>query len=234
MLQEIEQLLVIQDRDRKIRALKNELKMVPVERSAAEGRLAAANAAMDAAKSRGREIEVERKNLELQVKAKQDSIAKFKGQQFQTRKNEEFQALGNEIKRYEGDISKIEDREIELMEEAEKAKAVSTEAEAEFAKAKGQIHQQLADLDAKTAAIQEQLQSIQAERQNLAVGIDEDLLMRYERLFASKGDAAIVGLEHEVCTGCHMKITTQTAVKVKGEKEIMHCEQCGRILYFVE
>ena len=40
-------------------------------------------------------------------------------QQFQTRKNEEFQALTNEIKRFEADIEKIEDREIELMEEAE-------------------------------------------------------------------------------------------------------------------
>ena len=70
-------------------------------------------------------------------------------------------------------------------------------------------------------------------RAKLAGGIDEDLLGRYERLFASKGDVAVVPVEHEVCMGCHMKITTQTAVRVKGEREIVGCEQCARILYHV-
>jgi predicted nucleic acid-binding Zn-ribbon protein len=28
-----------------------------------------------------------------------------------------------------------------------------------------------------------------------------------------------------------MKVTTQTVVRVKGGREIVHCEQCGRILY---
>jgi predicted nucleic acid-binding Zn-ribbon protein len=31
-----------------------------------------------------------------------------------------------------------------------------------------------------------------------------------------------------------MKVTTQTAVRVKGGKEIVSCEQCGRILYVSE
>jgi predicted nucleic acid-binding Zn-ribbon protein len=53
-------------------------------------------------------------------------------------------------------------------------------------------------------------------------------------LFASKGDAAVVALEHEVCTGCHMKITTQTVHRVKNGREIVGCEQCGRILYIAE
>jgi len=69
------------------------------------------------------------------------------------------------------------------------------------------------------------------ERSELAGKIDEDVLGRFERLFNSKGDAAVVALEHEVCTGCHMKVTTQTAHRVKAGKEIVSCENCGRILY---
>jgi predicted nucleic acid-binding Zn-ribbon protein len=57
--------------------------------------------------------------------------------------------------------------------------------------------------------------------------VEEDLLSLFERLFASKGDAAVVALEHEVCTGCHMKVTTQTAHRVKNGKEIVSCEQCA-------
>ena len=66
----------------------------------------------------------------------------------------------------------------------------------------------------------------------LASRLDEDVLNRFERLFKSKGDAAIVALRHEVCTGCHMKITPQTAHRVKSGREIVSCEQCGRILFW--
>ena len=43
---------------------------------------------------------------------------------------------------------------------------------------------------------------------------------------------AVVGLVDEVCQGCHMKVTKSTIVAVKAEKQIAHCENCGRILYW--
>jgi predicted nucleic acid-binding Zn-ribbon protein len=92
----------------------------------------------------------------------------------------------------------------------------------------------MADLEAKAKTLDAQLQALTAERTELAAKVDEDLLELFERLFVSKGDAAVVALEHEVCTGCHMKVTTQTAHRVKNGKEIVSCEQCGRILYAAE
>ena len=80
--------------------------------------------------------------------------------------------------------------------------------------------------------MKERLEELTKERAEIASRVDEDVLNRFERLFASKGDAAVVALEHEVCTGCHMKITPQTAHRVKGGREIVGCEQCGRILVF--
>ena len=93
----------------------------------------------------------------------------------------------------------------------------------------------MTDLEAKGKTLEARLAGAdEGTRAELASKIDEDVLDRFERLFASKGDAAVVALEHDVCTGCHMKITTQTAVRVKGGKEIVSCEQCGRILYYTE
>jgi predicted nucleic acid-binding Zn-ribbon protein len=92
----------------------------------------------------------------------------------------------------------------------------------------------MADLDEKGKTLESRLNALTAERAEISAKVEEDLLSRFERLFASKGDAAIVGLEHEVCTGCHMKVTTQTAHRVKNGKEIVSCEQCGRILYAAE
>jgi predicted nucleic acid-binding Zn-ribbon protein len=92
----------------------------------------------------------------------------------------------------------------------------------------------MTDLEEKAKTLEGRLSALNAERAELAGKVEEDLLGHFERLFASKGDAAIVGLEHEVCTGCHMKVTTQTAHRVKNGKEIVSCEQCGRILYASE
>ena len=234
MLQEIEQLLILQDRDRKIRALKNELKLAPVQRKDMDARLAAAAQQFEAVKLKGREIEVERKKLENEAQTKRDQIAKYQGQKFQTRKNEEFQALSNEIKRFEDVVRAVEDRELELMEDAEKTKTLIANADKEHAAVKALVERQITDLAAKGEAVQAQLNALDGERTKLAGAIDEDLLDTYDRLFNSKGDSAVVAFEHEVCMGCHMKLTTQTAVRVKGAREVVHCEQCGRILYWSE
>ena len=234
MLQEIEQLLTLQDRDRKIRALKNEIKLAPLQRKDLDARLVAAQQHLDSVKLKGREIEVERKKLENEAQSKRDQIAKYNTQKFQTRKNEEFQAISNEIKRYEDEVRATEDRELELMEGAEKMKATIAEAEKENTTVKAHVQQQAANLDAKAAAIVEQLKQIEADRAKLAEAVEEDLLETYDHLFASKGDNAVVALEHDVCMGCHMKLTTQTSVRVKGRREVVHCEQCGRILYWSE
>ena len=230
MLPEIEKLLVLQDRDRKIRTLKNELKVAPLERVESEERLAAATKQLDAVKLKAKEIEVERKKLEIEAQSKRDSIAKFQTQKFQTRKNEEFQAFNNEITRYEGEIRTVEDRELELMEDADKMKATVAATEQQTKATKAQVERQLTDIAGKIDAVATQLTTLEIERASLAVGLDEDLLDTFDRLFAGKGEA-VVPLEHETCMGCHMKVTTQTVVKVKGQREIVHCEQCGRILY---
>jgi predicted nucleic acid-binding Zn-ribbon protein len=234
MRQDIEQLLVLQDRDRKIRALKTELKLLPEERKDLDDKLVSSGRQLDAAKLKAREIEMERKKLENEALAKRDTIAKYNIQKFQTRKNEEFQALTNEIARFEGEIQTIEDRELELMEQAEQQKAVVGEAEKAATTMKEHVARQTAHLTEKTRAIEMQLVDLGAERTRLAAEIDEELLDTYTRLFSSKGDSAVVALEHDHCMGCHMKVTASTSARVKARKDVVHCEQCGRILYWAE
>jgi len=228
---ELEQLLVLQDRDQKIRQIQTETKSLPLQRKNLEAQLAATVANFEALKQRARQLEVDRKRLELDVGIRADSVAKLRTQQYETRKNDEFAAMAHEIERYQKEISAIEDRELELMEQQDTLKAEVVAEEKKAAGAKDSIARQVTDLEAKTKALETRLDELTKERANLASKIDEDVLDRFERLFASKGDAAVVALEHDVCTGCHMKITTQTAVRVKGGKEIVSCEQCGRILY---
>jgi predicted nucleic acid-binding Zn-ribbon protein len=231
---ELEQLLVLQDRQQKIKQIQTEIKTMPQQRQNLEAQLAASAAALSALKSKAQHLEMDRKTLELDAGTRRESINRLKTQQYETRKNDEFRAMGNEIERYEKEIQRIEDQELELMDQAEKVKVEVAAEEKKAAGARDSIARQMADLEEKAKTLDSRLGQLTAERTELSGKVEEDLLSRFERLFASKGDAAVVALEHEVCTGCHMKVTTQTAHRVKNGKEIVSCEQCGRILYAAE
>ena len=228
---ELEQLLVLQDREQKIRQIENEVKTLPLQRKNLDTQLAAAVASAEALKHKVRQTEVDRKKLELDVGTRNDSIARLRTQQYETRKNDEFQAIGHEIERYENEIRKIEDEELELMVLADKLKADLGVEQKKAASTSESIARQMKDLEEKEKTLDARLRELVKERDELAARMDEDVLDRFRRLFASKGDAAVVALEHDVCTGCHMKVTTATAMHVKAGKEIVSCEQCGRILY---
>jgi predicted nucleic acid-binding Zn-ribbon protein len=228
---ELELLLVLQDRQQKIKQIQTEIKSLPQQRQNLEAQLAASAAALAALKHKGQHLEMDRKKLELDAGTRQESITRLKTQQYETRKNDEFRAMGNEIERYEKEIRAIEDQELELMDQADKLKVEIGAEDKKASGARESIARQMTDLEEKAKTLETRLTELTAERTEAAGKIDEDLLGRFERLFASKGDAAIVSLEHEVCTGCHMKVTPQTAHRVKNGKDIVSCEQCGRILY---
>ncbi len=231
MLPEVEKLLTLQERDQRIRTLRHELDAIPAETRFKEKQIADSAARLETSKTRMKAIEVERKALELDVQARRETINRYKTQQLQTRKNEEYAALGHEIGAAETAIAAIEDRELELMEEAESLRPVIAEAERAHTAERSQLQAQIAELAAKTTTIQARIIELETSHPDLAASLDPDLLDQYQRLFKSKAGAALAELEHEVCTGCHMKVTTQTSLAVRADKLLIHCPNCGRVLY---
>jgi len=232
MLAEIEQLLVVQDHDTNLKALQNELQTLPFERDRLEQLIKDRTLALERVRLHSKETEVQRKKLELDAAARRDQIAKYKTQQFQTRKNEEFQAIGNEIGRLEREINQIEDQEIDLMEQGETAAREIQSAESSFKAEQAQVQQQLVSLKQKGDVLTKRLEETKAARQKAAAAVsDPELLGRYERIFHSKDGSAVVSIEHEVCMGCYMKNTTTNVHRAKLAREIVYCEHCGRMLY---
>lgn len=227
----MEQLLVLQDRQQQIKQIQAEIDTIPLERKSLESQLTNSAAAVETLRQKARQVEVDRKRMELDVGTRNESIARLKTQQYQTRKNDEFQAIGHEIERYENEIRKIEDEELELMVQSDTVKGDLSAEEKKAAAIKESIGRQMGDLETKSNTLQSRLEELAKQRAELSGKIDEDLLGRFERLFKSKGDAVVVPLEHDVCTGCHMKVTTQTTHQVRAGKEIVSCENCGRILF---
>lgn len=232
MLDTIEKLLVLQDRDRKIHRVQEELAHISPERQGFQTKAATAQTHLDAAKTRVKQIESERKRLEIEVESKKSQIEKYANQQLQTRKNEEYKALAQEIEHCKAEITKIEDHEIELMEQAEAAQREVLRAMADAGAAKTQVEKQVTELNQRETNLKKDLAEFQQGREELAAAVDDSARHRYERLLRSKGDNVIVGINHGVCGGCHMKLPAQILVNCKSEKEIVSCSNCGRILYY--
>jgi len=231
MLEVIEKLLALQDKDQRLRSLRQELQAIPTEIATKEKLIADSASRLEQARTRAKVIEVEKKTLQVEASSKRDQIARYKTQQMQTRKNEEFTALAHEIAGAEKVVSGIEDKELALMEEAENLRPQIAVAEKTYTEEKARYDGQISVLREKSTNVQSRIAELEAIRPVATEGIDEDLLERYERLFKNKNAQAIVALEHEVCMGCHMKVTSQTGLELRADKTIVSCPQCGRILH---
>lgn len=232
MLEVIEKLLILQDRDRKIRRIESELAHIEPERQGLKGKTATAQAQLENAKLRVKQAESDRKRLELDVEAKKTQIERYANQQLQTRKNEEYRALAQEIEHCKVDINKIEDQEIELMEKAEQAQKDVAACTKTFDAARKLADDQIAQLGVREQNLKKELAELKSNREELAAVVESGVRMRYERLIKSKGENVIVGVNHGVCGGCHMKLPAQTLVACQANQEVVACINCGRILYY--
>ncbi len=232
MLETIEKLLILQDRDRQIRRVRTELAHVEPERQALKTKSAEAQASVDRAKQKIKELETRRKDLELEVQTKKELIERYANQQLQTRKNEEYRALAHEIEICKEAIFKIEDQELELMEQGEQTQKELAGATQVLNEAKKLVDGQIAQLDTREQSLQKDLTELEANREELALAVEETSRARYERLQKNRGDSVVVGVQHGVCGGCHMKLPAQILVSCRAEQEIVTCLNCGRILYY--
>jgi len=215
----VTQLLIIQDKDRKITHLKLEQTQIPLE----EGQIAA-------------ELKANMTSFEeLKTKTKQVEAAKFKSQMAQTKKNDEYQAFMREIDHNEKDIVVIEDEELTLMQDYESLNAQIVEEQKRVKEYEKLAATQKEDLKNKATVVDEKLKALLAERAEDAAQVEVSSLSKYERILSSKKDAAVVPIVHgTTCGGCHMKITTTTVHASKSETVLAQCENCGRIVYFDE
>ena len=115
MLDVIEKLLILRDRDKVILQVEAELRGLATERTATQARTADAEVGLAEGKDKANHIESDRKQLENDAALQQQAKEKYLGQQMQTKDNIEYQAFGRQIKTCENKISEIEDQELELM-----------------------------------------------------------------------------------------------------------------------
>ena len=231
MLDEVRALLVLQDRDRRLLALAKDLEKLPQDEARAKTKLAGDEAAVKTAHDAIVDCELRLKRLELDAGTRKTTIQRLKIQQFETRKNEEYQALGHEITRYEKEVDQLETQELEIMEEMDTHRAALKAAEAALAKTRALVDEDLASIASRRERISAEIRDTEAERAELTAKVPESLMPLYQRLMKTKAGLAVAPMQDGKCGGCHMKLIASTVVAVQSAREIARCEDCGRILY---
>ena len=232
MLPSLTSLLILQDRDHTLRGLKKDLERIPGEITRARTRMESVTASLESARKALNENELAIRKLEMDVKTRRDSIQRLHLQRFETRKNEEYTAMGHEIENYESQVRGLEDQELELMEKAEQLKSALAAATAEHARVKTEVETEITAFGKRKEEEEARLREVEADRAAAAAAIsDEAALDLYERLSVKKFPP-IVPLEGgDMCGGCHVKLTGGTAGEVRLGKRLVSCDHCGRIVY---
>jgi predicted nucleic acid-binding Zn-ribbon protein len=76
-------------------------------------------------------------------------------------------------------------------------------------------------------------EQLQKARNDIAKSIHPQFLRMYQRL-RTKFKRPIVPVQSDVCLGCFAKLPTSYGEKGRKDQMIYTCEQCGRLLYWVE
>ena len=227
----IKNLLILQERDQKLLSIGRDLEKIPRDEIHAQSLLSGDQTLLAKATDALRQCEVATKKIELDIGTRRNTITRLKQQQFETRKNEEFTALGNEVIRYEKEIDLLETNELELMEQADGLRAKVKEAEAQLARSQKLVDEDLDSLKQKKSQLLSRRDELLSERAALLTEVDPEVVPLYEKLMKSKNGTAVVQAVNGMCSGCHMKLVPTTLVKVMAAVEMTQCENCGRILY---
>ena len=228
----IENLLVVQERDRKILRLAREAEDIPVRKQHLQARLDELRNSIEEARTSIRDNELEVKELEGQIQLQKDKQAKYKVQQNEAKTNIEYQTLTREIAGVGRKVGQLEDREIELMESVEPYREKIAQLEAKLKEDESLLAEDLEAMDQRASNLGEQLAKLKADRDEKAQQVDPSWMSRYERILKNRGDAALVPVENNsTCGGCHMHIPPQTGHNARTGEKMTSCDYCGRLLY---
>lgn len=227
-------LLPLQDLDLKIEACRLREVEIPKQKGkfdVQKQRLAAELAERESAL---KSLQLEQRECESEVTQKQAQIVKYEQQLLGVKKNEEYQALLHEIDLLKKHIAQKEERIIAILVEIDAAKERLSEDKKRIEAELKVINGQCTEIDQELEEAVAVRKKLEAQRAALVEKVDPSLLSRYTRIRANKKTGpALVPLNGNTCTGCHMAITAQTVNEVLAGR-VHTCAHCGRLLYHAE
>jgi hypothetical protein len=231
MLPEIENLLRLQEADKAIRRLQDEIAEFPKRVAVIEHKLADHKVQLEKAQAAVKADEATRRKYETSISDQRGKISKYRDQSLDVKTNEQYKALLHEIQFAEKDIAAIEDKILELMLNADARDKEVKAAQAELKAETAEIEKEKEDARRRTAEDEKQLAEWRAKRDQMRAGVNEDLLRHYERVSKFRGSGISEVLDHK-CMGCQVMLRPQTYNEVRTGQQTVVCDSCQRILFF--
>ena len=206
---------------------------IPQLQSALDARLAARAAAVDTAKARIAESQTARREVEKDLAAVQSRLNKFKNQLMEVKTNKEYQAMQKEMSVAEQEISDLETRMLERMEEADSLAIELKTAQAALSAEQAEITRERQALESERGTLADDLKRLSEERAMTAALVSADALALFERLAHNRRGLAMAEARDGLCTVCHVRLRPQVFNEARRNAGIVQCDSCTRILYFV-
>jgi uncharacterized protein len=234
MSPDLERLIELQRLETRIADAKAAIASHPQRLADTDARLAAATAAIDAVKERVKQNQEARRALEKDVALYQGRLGKFRDQQSAVKTNREYQALGHEIETAQQELGAVEEKVLERMMEADTIAADVKQAEADFAARRKEIEADKKALADELTAVEQSLKDATEARAALIKQLDPRLLATFEQVArARKGVGVTMATRDGLCSVCHVRLRPQVFQRVRQNDEIVQCDSCQRILYYV-
>jgi hypothetical protein len=229
--EEMKGLVELQKTDAEFYEYKRNLKEKPEKISELNKAFEEKKAGFHALEEKLKTKQLERKEREVDLQAKEGEIAKVNAQLSQLKTNKEYKAKLSEIESLKADKSIVEEKililydEVDtLSEKVQKEKEILVQEEKKFLGEKSKAEQEIKELDDK-------MKVLESKRQQKAKEISPRILSQYERILKGKDGLAIVPVVNHSCGGCYMNVPPQLVNEIKKHEELVCCESCARILY---
>ncbi|MBP6963407.1 MAG: hypothetical protein KBC96_03270 [Armatimonadetes bacterium] len=179
------------------------------------------------------EASTEQRDKELNVKAVEDKKKQFQEKMYSGKvaNPKELQSMQDEIAMLDRQRGKLEERILELMDLIEERKAVHAEAAERLRQSEDKLAAHTAKLAENTRILQKNIEILTHRRDTALSHVDPGLLKRYQSLQARVGVLAVGKIEGNQCGGCHTGLMPFQLRQLDTDKDILTCENCGRILF---
>jgi predicted nucleic acid-binding Zn-ribbon protein len=229
---DLEKLVELQAVDLELARLNAQLATIPKTIARIDAKLASARKRVEDAQAAIKAGDSAKRQYEQEIRSLNEKILKFRGQSSSIKNNEQYKALLSEIAHAEGEIAGYEEKILELMLNADSLQSQLAAAEAALKAESAEIEIQKVEAEKAGEADRLAAAKAQARSQELRKGVDDTLLATYDRILKSRGYAVAEVLDHR-CAACQVMLRPQVLSNVRAAQEVVHCDSCGRMLYYL-
>lgn len=232
MSEQLDLLVQLQEIDHQRNLYKEAQERLPQDIEDAQKPLRMAQENWARAKTALEQLIKERKGKEKDLQIAEEKLEKLKSRLTELKTNKEYQAHLNEIEASKGDIGKVEEELLLLMERGDLLKKEVAQEEGRAADAERVFSAEKVKLESRLEELRQGAEALQAREAALLDRIDSKLLQEYRQLASIRKGAAVVPLENSTCSGCHFSLPPQVVAEVRKQEKVLTCTYCRRILYW--